>query len=263
VRRTGGPAVAPTQHGTRFRLPQLPWLWGVGPIAWRQLLSIVRTSSRWIITALIAIVVLLLWIEYQARRFGETSHLPEAGMGILSYATFFWAMAPWAFCGDLDRLDFLKTLPVRPLALTVGELAGGVLVLVTFQLLVLAFLAAAAPAHARMFLAAAAFTAPVDTLLLATNNLIFLIYPVGLASSTGLDFALLGRAILSFLMRLFILVPGLGIPAGLGGIAYLLTNSWTAFILTAWLVLAAELLPVILLVAWAFQRFDPSTHVLG
>ena len=30
--------------------------------------------------------------------------------------------------------------------------------------------------------------------------------------------------------------------------------------LIAWLVLVAELLPVVILVAWAFQRFDPSTQ---
>jgi hypothetical protein len=263
ARRSGGFAAAPIGRGTRYRLPQLPWLGGAGPIAWRQLLSIVRTSSSLIIYGFIAIVMLLLWSAYQSRRFGLTAHLPWAGIGVLAYASLGLTMAPWAFCGDLDHLDFLKTLPVRPLALAVGELAGGVLVLVAFQLLVLAVLAAAAPAHAPLPLAAAAFAAPVDTLLLATNNLIFLIYPVRLTSSTGPDFARLGRAILAFLMRVFILVPGLGIPAGLGGIAYLLTNSWTAFGLTAWLILVGELLPAVLLVAWAFRRFDPSTDVLG
>jgi hypothetical protein len=149
ARRTGGLAVAPTRGGTRYRLPQFPWLGGAGPIAWRQLLSILRTSSRWIIMSTLGVVVLLLWIEYQTRQSGVTSHLPGAGLGILSYATFFWALAPWAFCGDVDHLDFLKTLPVRPLALSVGELAGGVLVLWAFQLVVLAFLAAAAPQPTR------------------------------------------------------------------------------------------------------------------
>ena len=260
ARRTSGLGVAATQQGARFRLPQFPWLAGAGPIAWGQLLSIVRTSSRAIVTVLIATTVFLLWAGYESRR-SPVSPLPfEAGMGFLSYITFLFAMWPWGFCGDLDRLDFLKTLPIHPVALAVGELTGGVLVLAAFQLLIFAFLLAAAPANAPPILAAAVLATPVDALLLATNNLIFLIYPVRMASSTDFNFELVGRSILSLLMRLLVLVPGLGIPAGLGGIAYLLTSSWTAFGLTAWLVLVAELLPLILVVAWAFQRFDPSTQ---
>ncbi len=60
--------------------------------------------------------------------------------------------------------------------------------------------------------------------------------------------------------RVLILVPGLGIPVGLGGLAFLMTDLLWPAALTAWLVLAAELSPLVMLVAWAFQRFDPSTE---
>jgi hypothetical protein len=37
---------------------------------------------------------------------------------IFGYATFGLAMLPWAFRGDIEHLEVLKTLPVTPLAVT-------------------------------------------------------------------------------------------------------------------------------------------------
>ena len=60
------------------------------------------------------------------------------GVGFMAYLTFLFSMQlPWAFRGDIDHMDFLKTLPVAPLALAVGELAGGVVLLAAIQLVLL------------------------------------------------------------------------------------------------------------------------------
>ena len=51
------------------------------------------------------------------------------GIGFMAYMTFIFTMQlPWAFRGDIDHIDSLKTLPVAPLALATGELAGGIAV---------------------------------------------------------------------------------------------------------------------------------------
>ena len=48
------------------------------------------------------------------------------GIGMTAYLTFLFSMQlPWAFRGDLDHMDSLKTLPLHPMVLAVGELAGG------------------------------------------------------------------------------------------------------------------------------------------
>ena len=98
-------------------------------------------------------------------------------------------------------------------------------------------------------------------LMLAMNNLLFLIYPVRMGQTSSVDFQLVGRMMLFMLLNFLILIPTLGIPAAVGGIAFFVSGfSWPAFAVTSWLVLVAELPLLLILVAWTFQRFDPSTE---
>ena len=135
------------------------------------------------------------------------------GVGFIAYLTFLFAMQlPWAFRGDIDHMDSLKALPVAPLALAAGELAGGVLVLAAIQFVVLAALLAANGSPA-VIMTAAAFLVPFDVLMLGVSNLLFLIYPVRIAQSSAADFQLMGRMMLLMLLQFLILIPSLGIPA--------------------------------------------------
>ena len=60
------------------------------------------------------------------------------GVGFMAYLTFIFSMQlPWAFRGDIVHMDCLKSLPVAPLALAIGELAGGVMLLSAIQLVLL------------------------------------------------------------------------------------------------------------------------------
>ncbi len=104
--------------------------------------------------------------------------MPTMGIGFIAYMTFIFAMQlPWAFRGDIDHIDVLKSLPVAPLALAAGELAGGVLVLAAIQFVVLAALLVANGDPA-MIMTAAAFLVPFDVMMLGVSNVLFLIYPV-------------------------------------------------------------------------------------
>ena len=110
-------------------------------------------------------------------------------------------------------------------------------------------------------LVAAAFCPPFNGLLLGLNNLLFLLYPVRHPTGTTFDFQMFGKMMLFFFLQVILLLPLIGIPAALGGAAYFLAgSSWPAFAATAWVLLAAELLPVVVGVAWAFDRFDVSTQ---
>jgi hypothetical protein len=193
---------------------------------------------------------------------GASSAFPAIAIGMVFYLTFIFAMQlPWAFRGDLDHVDFLKTLPLGPARLAAGELAGGVLLLTATQIVLFAVLTAVSPASWPVMLAAAAFCGPFNGLLMSTNNLLFLLYPLRHPAGTTFDFQIMGKMSLFMFLQFCLLIPLVGIPTALGGVAYFLAGySWAAFMVTTWLILVAELIPLVLGVAWAFQRFDVSTQ---
>ena len=256
---------ADIENAARLRIPRLPWLGGAGPLAWRQLLLAMRTS-RLIILISLGTRGACCWCwpcSCPADTQGsESVIIPAMGLGFIAYLTFLFAMQlPWAFRGDIDHMDSLKTLPVAPLALAAGELAGGVLVLAAIQFVVLAALLAA-KGNPAVIVTAAAFLVPFDVLMLGVSNLLFLIYPVRMVQTNAADFQLMGRMMLLMLLQFLILIPGLGIPAAIGGIVFWLSGfSWPAFAATSWLLLLAELPLVLIVLAWVFERFDPSTEM--
>ena len=92
-----------------------------------------------------------------------------------------------------------------------------------------------------------AFLIPFDVLVLALSNTLFLIYPVRAVPGVSTDFQFLGRFMLFALLQVLLLIPCLGIPAAIGGLAYVLLGySLPVFVATSWIVLAAEL-PLLLL----------------
>jgi hypothetical protein len=268
MRRTkqgGGIAMPVGPRAGRLRVPQLPWLAGTGPIAWRQLLLAMRTSRHMLITTAMILgmgIAMFAFSPGAARGDGPAAALPGIGIGMVFYLTFIFTMQlPWAFRGDIDHIDLLKTLPLRPGVVAAGELAGGVLFLSAIQLLLFAALAVAAPASWALTLVAAAFSLPFNSLMMAVNNLLFLLYPVRMPAGGTSDFQVMGRVSLFMFLQFLIMIPMVGIPAAVGGVAYFLAGySMWAFGLTAWIVLSVELLPLVVAVAWAFERFDVSTQ---
>jgi hypothetical protein len=167
---------------------------------------------------------------------------------------------PWGFRGDIVHMDCLKSLPVAPLAMAVGELTGGVVLLSAIQFVILIGLLGAGGSPA-LILTAMAFLIPFDVLLLAMSNTLFLIYPVRFSQGTAADFQMVGRTMLFMLMQILILIPCLGIPAGFGALAYVVSGfHFPVFAVTAWFLLAAEVPLWLFLLASMFVRFDPGTE---
>ncbi len=266
LRRAGGRrgGDAGERRAGRFRLPQPPRLAGAGPIAWRQMLLAIRTSRHFLIVILIFggfVVAGGLFVPTGPNGPGVVA-VPMMGIAMTMYLTLlFTIQLPWAFRGDVDHIDFLKTLPIHPVILTVGELAGGVLLLTLVQLLLFVLFTAAAPAGVLITLTTAAFLPPFNAMLLSLTNLMFLIYPVRAPVAGTFDFQTMGKWMFFFFFQMVLLLLLLAIPAALGGLAYLVSGySPAAFGITTWLMLSAELPPLVMLVAWAFLRFDPSTE---
>jgi hypothetical protein len=260
--KQGGGIVLPTsQKAASFKVPRFPWLRGVGPVAWRQLLMAIRTSRYALFISLgVGIMIAILAFVHKRNSAGP-DFISLMGVGFLAYLTFIFAMQlPWAFRGDIVHMDCLKSLPIAPLAIALGELAGGVLLLAMIQLVLLIGLLGAG-GNPLLVLSVMTFLIPFDMLLLAMNNTVFLIYPVRFTPGTSADFQVAGRMMLFMLLQGLLLIPALGIPLALAGLAYVLSGfNLPAFVVTAWILLAAEVPLWLFLLASMFVRFDPATE---
>src|SRR5207302_1015891 len=85
------------------------------------------------------------------------------------------------FRGDLDHIDTLKSLPVAAWAIAVAELVAPVAVLTIYQLVLLASIDLMLHTGAMKLAIVMLFALPLNAMLIAVENLIFLIFPVRLA----------------------------------------------------------------------------------
>ena len=230
-------------------------------MAWRQILITMRTSRyAMIIAGGIGMVFTIMAVTIDRSRMGNDFLTLMAAL-LMAYLTFIFAMQlPWGFRGDIGHMECLKALPVAPLAVAAGELAGGVCLLSAIQLVVMTA-ALATGGNPLLVLAVLAFLVPFDVLMLAMSNTLFLIYPVRFAQGTSADFQMMGRMMLFMLLHFLLLIPTLGIPAAFGGLAYVLSGfNVAAFAGVAWVLLVAELPLWLVLLAAMFSRFDPGTE---
>lgn len=259
ARRSGGFALPP-KATTRLRIPSLPWLDGVGPVLWRQLLIALRTSGIFVFFAFVVSLAMIGLAVMLPRDKGQVDVIiAMIGMTLLTYLPLVFSMnLPWAFRGDIDHMDALKTLPVRPMALVAGELGGGVLILTAIQLAVFVVILAATGRLA-LVVAGASFLVPYDAMLFGVSNALFLLYPIRPLHSGAPDFAQMGRSMFQFVLQGLILLPCLGVPAAIGALVYFLSGlPWPVAALAAWIALAAELPVLLWVLAQLFERFDPS-----
>lgn len=255
--RRGGIGVMGSRSGAGLRLRTLPWLGGAGPVAWRQLLTALRSSRGVLI--LLAIVTAASAMIVLTHHGDKSSNLGSmVGAGIWMNLLFV-TMLRFDFRDDLDRMDLLRSLPIRPAAIAAAELIAPVLVLTLMQAIVFAAIALAGVAPWPYVLAAAAFTVPFNLLLAGIENLLFLMFPLRAAGLIAGDMQMFGRQMVVFFCKFLLLVTGLAAAAAVGTIGYILGDkSWPAFSAVAWVALWFVAMGTIPLLARAYTRFDPS-----
>jgi hypothetical protein len=261
LRRGGGAAAMMRRSGhAPFHWPSLPWLGGMGPVAWRQLSAVPRSRVSLILLGMLVMFVTLAVIAGRdADRAG--THLPLfMGIHLIIVMTLFVTpLVTYDFRGDVDRMDVLKTLPIRGLPLVAGQLVTPVLLFCIIHAFTLAALAVAASRREIVLgaLAALAFIVPLNFLLFAVDNLLFLIFPLrGLGTPLG-DLQAIGRQVLLTLAKVLVLTAAWLLAGFLAVPIYFLAgDSIMAALATAWIVftgLAIGSLPVLGL---AFQNYD-------
>ncbi|HEY1628630.1 MAG TPA: putative ABC exporter domain-containing protein [Tepidisphaeraceae bacterium] len=255
--RRGGVAGMSGSSSARFSVPPLPWLGGAGPIAWRQLTGAVR-SSRALFTV-VGILAIIAASFIMQQRSGSSSSLEELLGTVAWLNVVFISMLKFDFRDELDRLDVLRSLPIRPAAVAIAEMLTPVLLLTIMQAMLLIAVIFSYHGAGRFVIWAAVFALPFNVLLTAIENLLFLMFPLRAVGLIAGDMQLFGRQMVVFLCKFLLLISALAVAAAFGLIGYIAGNrSWPAFGVAMWIALSLVALSTIPLLARAYARFDPS-----
>ena len=250
--RAGSLLSSSIKGDVKWRLPQPPWLLGAGPIAWRQATSAARSAKG----LLLVLLILALGAGPLLAHALESKVL----VGLLAYATVLLSgMLKFDFRGDLDHMEELKALPVRPVALACGQIVVPALVLSAVHVLLLGSVAAMIPSERPVLLVAACLAPPFNLLLMATENLIFLLFPTRPAAASPGDLQVLGRQAAQILMKAIAVMLGCLLAAGFAVPLYIFTGgSLVLLVLLGAIILLGEVCALVPAIGWAFRRFDPS-----
>lgn len=241
------------------RLPQPPWFGGAGPLAWRQTLQLLRGGRGGLVLTVILIVVVGAPFAIGIRERPQAAAvLPHIVLGGLAYVTLLLISAqfPFGFRGDYERMELLKTLPIRPFAMACGQMFTALAMVTLVQWFILAVTAVAFPASAAEMLLGALFAVPFNGILFGLEDLLFLLFPSPMIASGSEGFLKMGRVMLLMLAKFFALGVCALVAAAPAGIVYLLTRSAPAAWLVAWCVSLMPVVGILVLIAWAFQRYD-------
>ncbi|HYH82587.1 MAG TPA: hypothetical protein VEX86_22540, partial [Longimicrobium sp.] len=252
------PATSP-----RFRLaaPRRLLPGRAGALAWRQLTELVRTP-RAMLTPLIvggAWVVAMFGGSRAAQGDPVALQATVLSSGLI-LPIVFGNPLPFDFRRDLDRIAFLRSLPLSPLSVAAGQVFPAALSFAVFEMMVLLATAALTRVVPPAWIAIAALLVmPVAWAAAAVENLMFLLMPyrVGNDGRAGAQF--LGKALLLMVLKLVTLV----VLAVAGGAAWFAVRwatdaAWLAIVAAA-LAMTLPCLPLTWLVGRAFERFD-FTH---
>jgi hypothetical protein len=183
---------------------------------------------------------------------------PSAVLIALAYQSLLASMQlPAGFRGDMDRMDWLKSLPIHPAALTFGQVGGPALLLSLVQAMLLAAGWAACGGSYAIYAIGLVMLVPVNLLLFGVENLIFLVFPMRMSAATAGDFQFMGKYTLLAMLKMFLFLISLAV-ASAGAIIYLIIPQlWLAVGCCLLLLLIIDL-AIMLLATKAFLRFDVS-----
>jgi hypothetical protein len=250
----------------RFSLPALPFLWGVGPILWRQLLTATRGMGRLLFLFLLFGSLILAPLLAAEREIGNRMPLLLVlGVMITWMTVMFTAVVPFDFRGDVDRMAVLKTLPLAPWAVTLGQVLAPTLVVSLMQWLLLAVIlvitqwtgqAELPLSGLPTVLTCAAVVLPFNFQLFALENLLFLLFPTRLVANNPGDFQAVGRSVLFLFFKMLCVILFVVTAGAVGLVLYFVSQNLFLTGAGIWIVLVTEAAITVPLTAHAFGRFD-------
>jgi hypothetical protein len=256
--RGGGVPTIGARGKPRLSLPRFPRLGGAGPIAWRQLLQLIRGSGRliFVVPALLGPLIGLLMAR-------QTPGDPPLAMIIsmtLLIGFLVSTIIPLGLRTDLDHVDAIKSLPIRSTAIVTGSVAAAILYITAVQLMATVAYSAVLGGWSQSASLAIAFAIPLNLLLVASDSVLVLLFPsvrrfvpgdvlvgmrVMLVSLAKMAFALVAAGLAALFVALVWLVAGESLPA---------------MAAAGWLVLSLEGIATIWAASALFAHYDPSSY---
>lgn len=252
--RSGGVIAGRTSGGkARFGLGEPPLWGGLGPLAWRQMLALLR-NLRGVLVFLAMFILFGMGPAFMKSQ-GRGSGTALAMFFIPMMSVFMLPRLMFDFRGDIDRMDVLKTLPLPPWKLVVGQLITPVLIVSFVQVLVIIVMLAGGAQQQVGWLAA--LVVPFNFVAAAIENLVFLWFPVRAVPTMAVDVQFMGRQWLFFLMKMLMMSAAAFTALIAGVTAYSLSGKhMLPTLISAGTALAVAGLMLIPLVARAFVKFD-------
>ncbi len=246
----------------RGGLPLVVRLRGAGPIAWRQWLGVRKYQTGLIVALSVPAALSCLPLVHKGEAID--TFLNVAGMLCLYSFLLLPAALKFDFRRDYDRLPILKSLPVRSLAVVVGQLATPVLLTTLLQVFVLAIAYIVSPVPLVIAVNALLMMIPLNVVIFGLDNLIYLMYPYR-QSEEGLQPFV--RATLTFTAKGLLFGMAIAVVyvwaiscRRLHDVPLLSTFGDHRILFAAglWVMMVSCAAVLTLLAARVFDRFDPS-----
>ena len=251
----------PQKTATTPRLARIPQWHGGGPIAWRQIVGAFKQRSS--LTFALALPGGLACLPLYVYADGTQAVLSVAAALVFYTFLLLPSALKFDFRRDIRRMIVLKTLPIRPIFLVIGQITAPVALAFLFQLSVLIITMAVRPYPIWIMTTILALLIPLNILIFALDNLVYLLYPYRL-NQEGIEILL--RTTLTFTAKGLLFAMALGITFAWGFIANFLSRSLlstsshsaTIFVIGMGLMLCGASGLLLHGLSLAFLRFDPS-----
>lgn len=259
-----GSAAAPVNR--RVRVPALAWLGGAAPLARRHAFELgrgVRVLGTLAFMAGMAFVYVIL-----LPRMFQPAEAGPLGTSLVVLAVVFPLLAtsgfPVDFRRDVERIGYLRSLPLRPSAVAVGEVfvSAAAVSIANLLLLAGAVWMADGRVEGRMAALAAGVAIPVAWLAVTLENWLFLLFPARVQGDGGQQSAFVGKQLIKMFFKSCALAA-VAVAAGLAATA----GGWLAetagAAIGAVMVVALACWGTTLLLARAYQGFDLTVDTPG
>jgi hypothetical protein len=259
IKKSGGAAAKLTSRSVRWRIPMLPRMSGFGPMAWRQLTSVIRQSK-----GILVVLVILAACLVAPNLVNITNELSGSPVIVLIvFAAFayisllFSIQSPFGFRADVDHIDVFKALPIQPFQVAAGQLVGSVTLFASLHWAVSILGMVVTQKWVLWWLTGMVVAVPFNVLLFSVANGLFLLFPVRNAFGTK-DIQAVGQSMLFAIFQIFVVIGATLVSALPAAAAYGLTGSLILSALLALVALSATSVAGVFFTAWAYNRFDVS-----
>jgi hypothetical protein len=258
-RGRGGLASMAAPKNRKLPVPSFAFLGAGAPIARRQAYELGRGLRT--LGALAFMAVMAFFYVIVMPRWTGSEDGGALGTSLVVLAVVFPLFGTGGFSvdfrRDVERIAYLRSLPLRPAAVAVGEVfvAAATIAIVNLLLLAVAIWMVDGPVQPRMAVLAAVVALPVAWLAVTLENWLFLLFPTRTQADGGQQSAFVGKQLIKMLFKL-LLLGVVAVAAGLTAMA----GGWVADTAGA----AAGALIVVALACWgatlllarAYQGFD-------